>query len=308
MSTTASPERKTCSNAGPHDEAFADTLSSTEQEVGRSKVHHLHLSLDTVPNDIAGQYTDAFLVPSHIDVRGWSPPDGSNSITLQPHEFLPPRYNTDPRMPAFTSQPLSDPPRVAAPVAERNEGYWPFGDLGSGGVQYELPPTNFYGIPSIYPDLNPGISAFNDQLPLYEAQGRLENAVEGSQSPFFQSSDFHPIQLRSSFLVDNAQPQSVGTPRRYDTNRPAPPRGGVAPALARSITNIRLARERATRLARDEARDFRRGSREKGTPSVLEGWLDPTAISKSQDPREDKGDHSMATYIMPGEPLSWEYV
>lgn len=269
---------------------------------------------------------------------------------LKPHELLAPSpsFDVDLRMiPTIASQPLSDVLRANAPGAENmnvpNAGYYLFEDPGLGEVHFEMPTADttagggvaVYGVSSsMYPDASLEMCGSAGQFPLYQTmhapQARPDNRHEGPQSsPFFQSPDIihSTTQLRSSFFT--IQPQDFGASHHHQrhhhhhhhnhASRPAAPRGGVAPALARSITNIRLARERATRLARNEARDVKRSSRDKGIPSVLEGWLDPAAAAAGSDTTatmmmmqkmkddETETENDMSAYIMSDASLSWEY-
>ncbi|OCH90510.1 hypothetical protein OBBRIDRAFT_597063 [Obba rivulosa] len=62
----------------------------------------------------------------------------------------------------------------------------------------------------------------------------------------------HPISATQNTFdrIDTAS----GTARSHTGSHPPPPRGGVSPALARSITHIRMARERAQHLERQAGR------------------------------------------------------
>ncbi|KZT04947.1 uncharacterized protein LAESUDRAFT_727521 [Laetiporus sulphureus 93-53] len=221
-------------------------------------------------------------------VYGWVPPNGHAYIVLDAHDStintlcaLSPRFRVPFAMrPTVTSGPSPLPTGVSSSVLAhftaavtprrarpRNEAVAalhepPIKQEPLSSVAAALPP-HFDGQPSTLSiassQPSPSMSA-RLVATQHTARVKLPATVAPSTSA-----------LPVSVPVHVSSPAGPTTPTPQSRRRPPPPRGGVAPALARSITHIRMARERAMHLRTQADIGAADGERPRA-PSVLGRW------------------------------------
>ncbi|TFY57710.1 hypothetical protein EVJ58_g6865 [Rhodofomes roseus] len=99
-----------------------------------------------------------------------------------------------------------------------------------------------------------------------------------------------PLPLVGAALPSRPAPGQVPSGTELPRTIPPPPRGGVSPAVARSITNIRLAREHAVQAyaarPRAEGTTATESDAASRTPSVLGRWTKDLRVSPAGEGEE----------------------